>query len=56
MQCYIRMEKGEPPSEDIEREWEKMTRNEERKTRDMENIKMVGASLSKVTSHCQSDP
>ena len=35
------MEKGEAPSEEIEREWEKMIRNEERKSKDLANAAMV---------------
>ena len=40
-QCYIRMEKGEPPSEEIEREWEKLVRNDERRSRDQATMNMV---------------
>ncbi|KAJ8301978.1 hypothetical protein KUTeg_020965 [Tegillarca granosa] len=39
-QCYIRMEKGEPPSEPIEREWLKYLRDEERRLRDKEELRL----------------
>ena len=43
------MEKGEAPSEEIEREWEKMIRNEERKSKDLANAAMV--QLLFIQSH-----
>jgi len=40
-QCYIRMEKGEPPSDDIERDWLKLLRDEERRMMDHEQKRMI---------------
>ncbi len=40
-QCYVRMEKGEPPSEEIALEWQKTLRNEERHKRDEHAAKLV---------------
>lgn len=40
-QCYIRMEKGEPPSEEIERDWLKFLRDEERKAYEYEEKRLV---------------
>jgi len=40
-QCYIRMEKGEPPSEDIERSWLKLLRDEERRMLEQEEKRLV---------------
>ena len=40
-QCYIRMEKGEPPSEEIEREWMKLIRDEERRLIEHEHKRLV---------------
>lgn len=40
-QCYIRMEKGEPPSDEIEGEWLKVLRDDDRRSRDKEEIRMV---------------
>ena len=39
--CYMRLEKGEPPSEEIEREWLRMVRDEGRRQRDMESTLIV---------------
>lgn len=35
------MEKGEAPSEGIEREWEKMVQNEDRKAKELATLTMV---------------
>lgn len=40
-QCYIRMEKGEPPSEEIERDWLKFLRDEERRAYEHEEKRLV---------------
>jgi len=40
-QSYIRMEKGEAPSEDIAREWMKMVRNEDMREREREMVQMT---------------
>lgn len=40
-QCYIRMEKGEAPSDEIAGEWFKILRDEDRRSRDKEEIRMV---------------
>lgn len=40
-QCYIRMEKGEPPSEEIERDWLKLLRDEDRRERENEEKRLV---------------
>lgn len=40
-QAYIRMEKGEPPSEEIDREWLRHVRDEEKHHRDLEFRLMV---------------
>ncbi|PFX31256.1 coiled-coil domain-containing protein 146-like [Stylophora pistillata] len=34
-QCYVRMERGEAPSEEAEREWVRMVRDEERRTKEL---------------------
>lgn len=34
-QCYRRMEQGEPPSDEIEREWKKMLRTDEQKLQEL---------------------
>lgn len=39
-QCYKRMEKGEPPSEDIEREWLRGLRDDMRRERDREMLRL----------------
>ena len=41
-QCYIRMEKGEPPNDDYERAWLRMLRDDDIRQRDKEEIRMVG--------------
>ncbi|XP_046573953.1 LOW QUALITY PROTEIN: coiled-coil domain-containing protein 146-like [Haliotis rubra] len=38
-QCYMRMEKGEPPSRDIERDWLRMVRDEMRRIQDKDDIR-----------------
>ncbi|XP_046567774.1 coiled-coil domain-containing protein 146-like, partial [Haliotis rubra] len=38
-QCYMRMEKGEPPSEIIERDWLRMVRDEMRRIQDKDDIR-----------------
>lgn len=43
-QCYIRMEKGEAPSLEIERDWQKMMRDEDRKRMEKEQARMVCVS------------
>ncbi|XP_013383517.1 coiled-coil domain-containing protein 146 [Lingula anatina] len=48
-QCYIRMEKGEPPSDEIEREWQRTLRDEERRLRDKEMQSMVEAEAEQYT-------
>ena len=40
-QSYRRMQKGEAPSDEIERMWLKMMRDEDRKMRDREAAKIV---------------
>lgn len=40
-QCYIRMEKGEPPNDDYERAWLRMLRDGEIRQRDKEEIRLV---------------
>lgn len=40
-QCYIRMEKGEAPSDEIAGEWFKILRDEDRRSRDKEEIRMA---------------
>lgn len=40
-QCYIRMEKGEPPSEEIERDWLKILRDEERRLQEHEEKRLI---------------
>ena len=40
-QCYIRMEKGEPPSDEIERDWLKILRDEERRMQEHEEKRLV---------------
>ncbi|XP_071082884.1 coiled-coil domain-containing protein 146-like isoform X2 [Haliotis cracherodii] len=38
-QCYMRMEKGDPPSEECEREWLRMVRDEMRRIQDKDDIR-----------------
>ncbi len=40
-QCYVRMDKGEAPSEDMEREWMKMILNDEKRKQDRVNSQAV---------------
>ena len=40
-QCYMRMEKGDAPNIDIEREWQRMVRDEYRRQTDKEAAHMV---------------
>lgn len=40
-QCYIRMEKGEPPNDDYERAWLRMLRDDDIRQRDKEEIRMA---------------
>ncbi|XP_076468743.1 coiled-coil domain-containing protein 146-like [Babylonia areolata] len=39
-QCYLRMEKGEPPSLTMEKEWERMLRDERRRLEDKEEKRL----------------
>ena len=47
-QCYIRMEKGEPPSDEIEQEWLRVLRDDDRRMKDKEEIRMVCKSSDLV--------
>ena len=40
-QCYLRMEKGEPPTEEMEYEWEKMLADMRRQAEEGEARRMV---------------
>lgn len=40
-QCYVRMERGEAPCEEAEREWLRMVRDEERRTKELLEKKEV---------------
>ena len=40
-QCYMRMEKGEAPSETMEREWLRSLRDEERRRQDTEDLRQA---------------
>lgn len=40
-QCYIRMEKGEPPSEEMEREWLKLIRDDDRRAIEHEQRRLM---------------
>lgn len=44
-QCYLRMEKGEPPSEEIERDWLKYLRDEERRAYENEEKRLVSVVM-----------
>ena len=44
-QCYVRMERGEAPSDDIEQEWFKLLRNEVRRLKDQENKARVSGKI-----------
>jgi hypothetical protein len=44
-QCYMRMEKGEPPNEEIERDWQRHLHDEGRKTTDKEMTQAVSLSV-----------
>ena len=43
-QCYMRMEKGEPPSDEIEREYLRTIRDEHRRTTDKELARLVSVA------------
>lgn len=40
-QCYLRMERGEPPNEEMEAEWHKLVRQELQRAKEKENQKLV---------------
>ena len=40
-QCYMRMEKGEAPSGDMEREWTRIVRDAERRSKERDEATMV---------------
>lgn len=40
-QCYVRMERGKAPCEEAEREWLRMVRDEERRTKELLEKKEV---------------
>ena len=40
-QCYLRMEKGEAPSQEIDVEWQRMVRDALRRIEDGENRRTV---------------
>ena len=44
-QCYVCMERGEAPSDDIEQEWLKLLRNEVRRLKDQENKARVSGKI-----------
>ena len=48
-QCYIRMEKGEPPSEAIERDWLKFLRDEDRRAYEHEEKRLVSGFFNTFT-------
>ena len=54
-QCYVRMERGEAPSEEAEREWYRMIRDEERRSKELLEKKEVRdwlqCSKYSVTGH-----
>lgn len=39
--AYLRMEKGEPPSEEMEREWLRKIRDDHRRGQEREAVRMV---------------
>ena len=45
-QCYVRMERGEAPSEEAEREWNRMVRDEERRNKELMEREEVCSSDS----------
>lgn len=47
-QCYIRMEKGQPPTSEAEREWLRYLRDGEFRQKDREELAMV--SIEQQTS------
>lgn len=44
-QCYVRMERGEAPSEEAEREWYRMIRDEDRRNKELMEKKEVWGRL-----------
>ena len=44
-QCYLRMEKGDPPSLELEKEWLRLLRDEQRRLEDREERRMVSGSV-----------
>lgn len=50
-QCYVRMEKGEAPNEEAEREWLRMIRDEARLEKELMERKQVQLVLD-VKSRC----
>ena len=52
-QCYLRMERGEPPNEEIEVEWQKTLRQELQRRKEMEQRKAVCLlNFSSIESKC----
>ncbi len=47
----MRMEKGEPPSDDIEKEWLRKIRDEARKQQESEAARMVNIDQMKSITH-----
>ena len=43
-QCYMRMEKGEAPNDDIEKEWMKKLRDQARKRQEKEAALIVSSN------------
>ena len=48
-QCYIRMEKGDAPSDDIDDEWQRLLRDEDRRLHDREELRIVRLYLCFLT-------
>lgn len=49
-QCYMRMEKGEAPNDDIEKEWMKKLRDQARKRQEKEAAMMVSEAYVQLSS------
>jgi hypothetical protein len=48
-QCYLRMERGEPPSKEIEEEWVRFLKNEINKVKTQELKEMAEADIEHYT-------
>ena len=55
-QCYLRMERGEPPDETIEMEWQKIVRQDIQSKKEKEQQRMVRLVLGLFLLLCDFFP